>query len=468
MSRHRDIQPTGSCLIILVAALTIVPTAFAADSTWTTKEHFLSAVRKGQTLALSRSGDKNKLIGTVSNILANDYQTPIDERCRSDAESYIYDAMYFLMIYRVENRALASSTHSVDLMRTWCSDPQTNKPQPWVVSFEALLRDYDRALIDYLESELSKATSEGEAEEKRRQKEVEQKLDALDANARSITKQEFLWAATQGFIVYPDGGTVIDVISRLLADEYHTPVTSRCERSAHLMENAVATLVRHMRQGETYEHVTTVLDELRGCNTGPRSDQPDPFVSSFEAFLYEFKIALAENLIMDRTRKGIALVRQRKEAEDEQSRSKIAADKQAQERAKRADDLKSGRVQVADYSDAVALHEATKSNDPIQRPLLKPDNKYYAFSGTLERQEDDPPSLLGKLSLLYLLTGETTMDYFLLLVDGNTQYGGAALRLRDCVKVVGQYVENTDYKTVIGEQKTMAVFRTAYIEAGCK
>lgn len=358
MSSNSDIHRSGLGLHLalfglctLTIVFVIVPFALAASSQWSTKAELLSAVREGKLLNLPRDAgrDGGELIGAVSQILANEYHTPVDERCSGPAESIMYDAIFFLTIDKLEGNYSENVTNSVNALHDWCIDQHSNELYPFVSSFENLLGDYSNALSDY--AERARTLKQWEAEDQQQQREEDQKLAA--------------------------------------------------EQEAQENE----------RQAQQQKEKKRLADE-------------------------------------------------------ETLKNRLKAEKRAQELAKHVDDIKSGRAKVASFVDAVVFHGAQKSTDPIWRPMLKPDNKYYAFSGTLER-DGESSSLLGKLPGRNLAL-ELVWEYFLLILDDNTQYGSAALRLHDCVNVVGQYVGNTDYETVIGEQKTMAVFRTAYIEAGCE
>lgn len=140
------------------------------------------------------------------------------------------------------------------------------------------------------------------------------------------------------------------------------------------------------------------------------------------------------------------LVREKTEKEQqEQQRKTIAA---------RGAALRSGKILVENMGDASLLLNAATTAVPIFKPSLKPDNKIYAWGGSLERLD-------GGLYIVKL--GENYFG-FKKKPTGTKTFNEAELRINGFVSVIGQYTDNVEYVTVIGDKRYMPVLKAEYIE----
>lgn len=172
----------------------------------------------------------------------------------------------------------------------------------------------------------------------------------------------------------------------------------------------------------------------------------------------------------------LALVAERNAKEQEQARqARIVADQQASEKAnkereaqareaemrkqkKGADEkrriaLRSSVEKPASFRDYMLMYDHGIGDQFYGSPLLKADNKVYLFgTGALDREED------GGL----LVKSPGGGGYIHVRTSRSTQIYGD-LRINMPIVVIGRYVENIQYTTVIGAVKTAPVIEAIAI-----
>jgi len=139
---------------------------------------------------------------------------------------------------------------------------------------------------------------------------------------------------------------------------------------------------------------------------------------------------------------------------------------QQQVQAQHIADLKSGKVKISDMDDAIEFYSANSLDQIIASPLLTPDSSYYGGRVTLDAQQQN--SLLrAKITNYVDLTNSPprvlNVAYVFLKYKDAKVFDANLLRLERSVRVVGRYVQNTQYDTVSGETKTSPVLDVLYI-----
>jgi len=171
----------------------------------------------------------------------------------------------------------------------------------------------------------------------------------------------------------------------------------------------------------------------------------------------------------------LALVNEKKAKEQDQNRqAKLAAEQQANEKVKKEQDaqardadmrrekneadekrkiaLRSGAEKPASFKDHMLLHDYGTGDQFYGSPLLKPDNKVYLFgTGALNREEDGG-----------LFVKNPGGEYIHVKTNRNTPIFGE-LRMNMPIVVIGRYVGNVQYTTVIGAVKTAPVIEAIAI-----
>ena len=124
--------------------------------------------------------------------------------------------------------------------------------------------------------------------------------------------------------------------------------------------------------------------------------------------------------------------------------------------ARRGEELRSGRIEIQGISDAALFYRAANGLSVMGNPKVQADNKYYVIQGFLERIEDGGDALLAKFGDNYAR---------IVHVSASKQQVGLLdnLRAGRNFHVVGRYVNNVEYTTVIGASRVVPVFEAAYI-----
>ena len=124
--------------------------------------------------------------------------------------------------------------------------------------------------------------------------------------------------------------------------------------------------------------------------------------------------------------------------------------------AERTEALRSGQAEIQNLSDAALFYNATTGLSLMMNPKAQPDEKYYVTQGLLEKIEDGGDTLLAKFGDGYAR---------IVHVSASKQHQGFLdnLRVGRNFNVVGRYVGNAEYMTVMGASKTVPVFEAAYL-----
>lgn len=118
--------------------------------------------------------------------------------------------------------------------------------------------------------------------------------------------------------------------------------------------------------------------------------------------------------------------------------------KEAEEKRKSA--LQSGYAKPNSFNDFMLMHDDYVGGDQyFANPLLKPNNRVYLFSiGGIDRQDGNNLIIKSTTGYIFVRTNHSTPMFGVLQVHSPTV-------------VLGRYVDNTQYTTVLGEIRTAPV-----------
>ena len=159
-------------------------------------------------------------------------------------------------------------------------------------------------------------------------------------------------------------------------------------------------------------------------------------------FLNDFS-SFTKSMIDRKEAEGLAKAQQREEAQ----RRKETQDKE------RSVALRTSKEKPVSFKDYMLLHDYGTGDQFYGSPLLKPDNKVYLFStGGLDREEDGGLFVKspGGGGYIHVKTTRSTPVF-------------GDLRMNMPVVVIGRYVGNIQYTTVIGAVKTAPVIEAIAI-----
>ena len=123
--------------------------------------------------------------------------------------------------------------------------------------------------------------------------------------------------------------------------------------------------------------------------------------------------------------------------------------------------LLAGTAQIQSFQDAGLVYQSDNLDSIILSPLLKPDNKIYGnkvYALFLEAQEEKG-LIRGKIIAndlpyyVYLRTKEKTIIFH-----------RDRLRIGATISVIGRYVSNATYKTILGAERQAPVLDAMFIE----
>jgi hypothetical protein len=156
----------------------------------------------------------------------------------------------------------------------------------------------------------------------------------------------------------------------------------------------------------------------------------------------------------------MALAEERRKAQEHVATQKEEIEYQNKESRKR--DLKAGRIKISSFGDAVLFYDPVQDLlDLMERPLLSPDSGIYSTAVTLDGEEQRGV-LRVKVSLASIGRGDVRYA-FLRTSKGTINFAPSAMRIGNDIAVVGRYVGNVKYKTVIGEERTAPMLEALYI-----
>lgn len=135
--------------------------------------------------------------------------------------------------------------------------------------------------------------------------------------------------------------------------------------------------------------------------------------------------------------------------------------------------MRSGTKQISTFEDAVAVYDAIEGISLASAPKIKPDGKLYYLAGIIDQPTKNSLAFIAKanngVADLFKKAlsgrGEGEPKYFYVRLNKSMEkkyYDLAKIGLG--FDIVGKYVGNTDYQTVLGQTKSMPVFDGIYFE----
>jgi len=124
------------------------------------------------------------------------------------------------------------------------------------------------------------------------------------------------------------------------------------------------------------------------------------------------------------------------------------------QRKEHVDLIKSGKAPIKTLEDAKIYYDAKEDDSIVTKPPLKPDNKYYVVTGTID----------GKEGNYYRVKYQSWNDlhYFMFCLTKNISVPN--LRVGNTITIVGKFIKTSSYKTVVGDERYMSIFEAVYIE----
>lgn len=118
-------------------------------------------------------------------------------------------------------------------------------------------------------------------------------------------------------------------------------------------------------------------------------------------------------------------------------------------------DLRAGRVKPANMEQAMVAYSAENGISLASAPKIRPDGKLYALIGIIENAGSDPEFLA--------MLGSRDPRYYMVKIPKSLRaaYFDKA-KIGDEFLLVGRYTGNTNYKTIVGQQKSAPVFEAVY------
>lgn len=125
--------------------------------------------------------------------------------------------------------------------------------------------------------------------------------------------------------------------------------------------------------------------------------------------------------------------------------------------------LLAGKQKIESYDDAKLVHKPLILESIAFSPLLKADGKIYATQFWLTLEAEDGANLLravaiddsGRKPYVFLRTTKDTLSFH-----------PEKLRIGGVIFVLGRYIGNTKYTTIMGETKSAPTLEVMYMDAG--
>lgn len=157
---------------------------------------------------------------------------------------------------------------------------------------------------------------------------------------------------------------------------------------------------------------------------------------------------------IDSIRQGVRIASNRIAREEQ-----IAAERKRvsdQQLAQRVEAIRAGRAEPESFKEAAAAFNPESGLNVVYSPLVTPDQRAVMISASLESLKDG------------LLIAKAGNSYFAVVIPPGSraeiQAGG--LRHRGAFHLVGRYIDNMEYKTVIGQTMIMPVFSSVWLGDG--
>lgn len=145
-------------------------------------------------------------------------------------------------------------------------------------------------------------------------------------------------------------------------------------------------------------------------------------------------------------------------AQEKADRARLA---QAQRRAKEFDErissIRAGQSEIYTKREAAVIYGASEGQHLASRPLVRPDNKKYVISGFIDATGGLNPSRILMRSDEH---GDRRYAY-IYFHNGITLPSSAHAESQ--LFIVGDYIGNKPYSTILGEQRSMPVFQVDFV-----
>lgn len=151
----------------------------------------------------------------------------------------------------------------------------------------------------------------------------------------------------------------------------------------------------------------------------------------------------------------------------------IDEEKAANERREEINKMRAGIKKVESFEDAITVYSAANGTTLASSPKIKPDGKLYSLSGNIDQPDKSTLAFIAKANngfvdmfrkkISGISDGEPKYFYVRLSKSMEKQYYDLA-KIGIGFDMVGKYVDNKDYKTVVGENKYMPIFDVIYFE----
>ncbi|HZR02673.1 MAG TPA: hypothetical protein VFA81_05835 [Burkholderiales bacterium] len=193
--------------------------------------------------------------------------------------------------------------------------------------------------------------------------------------------------------------------------------------------------VRNQKQAVAESHKTQLDRYLRDLD----ANCPPEISKAFHAFLEDASVVfqdVAEEKLKSRIARELSVRLENAQLQEQ--------------RQKRLDDLKTGRATLQSVNDGLLLYKPSNGSGVVLQPKLSPDQKVYVLVGALDRAE-------GK-DLVFQMPSNQVSYFIGRLSAGTKQEPGFEPRYNTVVRVLGKYIDNTQYTTVAGTVRTSPVF----------
>ncbi|SET40643.1 hypothetical protein SAMN05216326_12530 [Nitrosomonas marina] len=167
-------------------------------------------------------------------------------------------------------------------------------------------------------------------------------------------------------------------------------------------------------------------------------------------------------------RKEIENEKLRREAEELRRQEEIIASEKAEKQRIAAlhDDLRTGKLSPENIDQAKIAYDAGDGYSIANSPKIRPDYQLYALTGTIYDAQDGTPRFIGEVkSWSKSLIPVMKLGYVEVKVPGKLRdhYFNNA-RINGRFGLVGRYVGNSQYSSIVGTNETAAVFDAVYLD----
>ena len=147
-----------------------------------------------------------------------------------------------------------------------------------------------------------------------------------------------------------------------------------------------------------------------------------------------------------------------------------AAAKKAEEQriAELHDGLRSGKLSPQNIKQAKIAYDAGDGYELSNSPKLRPDYQLYALSGTIYEANDSVPRFIGEVrTWSKSIIPMPELNYIDVKIPSKLrdQYFNNA-RINSRFDLIGRYVGNSEYSSVLGTNETAAIFDAIYLDFG--